>query len=156
MGLRMAEPKVKLPRTLTEFQRRFDVVEVHPRTNWLMEYNKRDGVSFTRRRTALYSDTFQITTKDSPVEEMENDVDDEEQRLESLIKSITLTPDAYHDKDIARHALAKFGKEKVEKGMSALLDKRLLSKNNDTEKLVPGRAYKMSDKCLSPLPFRTF
>jgi len=134
-----------LPQTLAELHQYFDIVEDYaPRTSWLVEYNKREGVSSTRRRTALYSNAFAIPCKPPPATHKKPE--EKEQRLESLIKSITLTPDSHHDKAKAKAALAVFGKEAVERVMESLQERKLLSKNNDSERLVPGRAYKMSEK----------
>jgi len=140
-----AEPGVTLPRTLAELQQYFDIVEdQHPRTNWLAEYNKREGISSTRRRAALYSNAFAIPRKPPPGTHKK--AEEEEQRLESLIKSITLTPDSQHDKAKAKAALARFGREAVARIMESLQERKLISKNNASERLVPGRAFKMSDK----------
>jgi hypothetical protein len=65
--------------------------------------------------------------------------------LESLIKSIALTPDSQHNKDKARAALNAFGRDSIRRVLDALSDRKLLSKNKGEEKFVPGRAYRVSD-----------
>lgn len=139
------EPRVTLPRTLDELEQYFDIVQdQHPRRSWLAEYNKREGISSTRRRTALYSNAFAIPCKPPPGTHKK--AEEEEQRLESLIKSITLTPDSQHDKVKARAALAKFGRDAAARIMESLQERKLISKNNASERLVAGRTYKLSDK----------
>jgi hypothetical protein len=135
------EPKVKLPGTLEELKRCYDVTSDAPQGNWREEYKKKDGSSFARRRSALYSTAFLIP----PTPTHPTAAEEREAQLESLVKSIALTPDTQHNKDKARTALNAFERNDVKKVLDALSERKLLSKNKGEEKFVPGRAYRMSD-----------
>lgn len=137
----MEEPKVKLPGTLEDLKKCYDITSDASQGNWREEYNKKDGSSFARRRNALYSTTFLVPLPPPPPTPEQV----WEAQLESLIKSVALTPDTQHNKDKARTALAAFGRDSVKKVLDVLSDHKLLTKNKGEEKFVPGRAYRMSD-----------
>ena len=77
-------PKVaELPKSLSDLTRLFDIETAQKhRNDWLADYYSRESSSATRRRDALYSETFMLPTSSS--EEFSDDKNAD--MVESLIK----------------------------------------------------------------------
>jgi hypothetical protein len=81
---RNQNPEVaELPKSLSDLTRLFDIETAQKqRNNWLADYHSRESSSATRRRDALYSETFMLPTSSS--EEFSDDKNAD--MVESLIK----------------------------------------------------------------------
>jgi hypothetical protein len=65
-----------------------------------------------------------------------------------------LTPDAMHDKEKTKQVLESRGVREIEFTVRSLVDRKLISRIDHQNRPIPGRHYKMAEKCIPPPIFR--